>query len=235
MNTQSSTAAVSLLESGFHISLSRFRQCQLGHAGQSSQRHQNRYDNQLNATSFEQLLYWLSPDRDTAGRKYESIRSRLITRFKSRRCAFPEDLADVTFDRVARKLTDLTIRFTGDPLPYFYGVAEKIYLEHQREITTRRNCRSNALPTHDENPELENMLNKLDQALSRIHESERELILRYYDWDGNSKIDIRRALAKQLGLEPQALRVRVFRIRRKIKNYIVNPAATPSVSSTETN
>ena len=179
------------------------------------------HDARANAAAFERFLCWLGPDPESAGRKYELIRSRLIMMFKARRCVFAEDLADTTFERVARKLTDLTTEFTGDPARYFYGVAKKVYLEYQHEIMTKRMRVEYSLTTSTEDPDLENMLKQLDAALSAIPKSDRELILNYYTGSGRNKINHRRALAKQFGLQANALRLRVFRIRREIRNYIL--------------
>ena len=173
-----------------------------------------------NAAAFEQLLFWLGPDPESAGRKYELIRGRLIMMFRARRCVFAEDLADTTFERVARKLTDLTTEFTGDPARYFYGVAKKVFLEYQHELMTKRKRNCCLSPASAEDEDLENMLKQLDDALSAIPKSDRELILTYYTDSGRNKINHRRALARQFGVGPNALRLRVFRIRREIKNYI---------------
>ena len=206
MNTQYSSV-VSVTGSKIHCSPAR------------SQHQQTGSDQWPNAAAFERFLYWLGPDPETAGRKYELIRSRLIMMFRARRCVFAEDLADATFERVVRKLTALTTELTGDPARYFYGVAKKIYQEYQRTTyPSRVEC---SLPTDTGDPDLENMLKRLDEALSTIPNPDRELILRYYTGNGRNKINQRRALAQQFGLEPSALRVRVFRIKREIKNYIL--------------
>jgi len=60
------------------------------------------FNNAINAAAFERFLCWLGPDPESAGRKYELIRGRLIMMFRARRCVFAEDLADTTFERVAR-------------------------------------------------------------------------------------------------------------------------------------
>lgn len=177
---------------------------------------------QLNNTAaFERFLYWLGPDPESAGRKYELIRDRLIMMFRARRCVFAEDLADATFERVARKLTQLNNEFTGDPARYFYGVAKKVFLEYQRELMSKRKKAGRMLPISGEDQDQENMLQQLDDALSAIPQSDRELILTYYTDSGRDKINHRRALAKQIGVGPNALRLRVFRIRREIRNYIM--------------
>src|SRR3712207_6798979 len=98
----------------------------------------NVHDVRINVAEFDRLLGWLGPDPESAGRKYELIRGRLIMMFRARRCLFAEDLADTTFERVARKLADLTAEFTGDPARYFYGVAKKVYLEYQHDIMNKR-------------------------------------------------------------------------------------------------
>lgn len=176
-------------------------------------------------TAFQRLLYWLGPDPETAGRKYESIRGRLIMMFRARRCVFAEDLADATFERVVRKLANLT-EFSGDPARYFYAVARKIYLEYQREITDAywKSRRSESDDTG--NQDLENKLKQLDEALSTIPNSDRELILKYYADSGKNKIIQRRVLAEQFGIQPSTLRQRIFRIRKDIKNHMIRASAT---------
>ena len=178
-------------------------------------------DSVANAAAFEQFLCWLGPDPESAGRKYELIRDRLINMFRARRCVFAEDLADTTFERVARKLTVLTSEFNGDPATYFYGVAKKVFLESQRELITKRKRVPCLSPGSAEDEELEDMLKRLDDALSAIPKFDRELILTYYTDNGRNKIRHRQDLARQLGLGPNALRLRVFRIRKEIRNYIL--------------
>ncbi|HEY6802445.1 MAG TPA: sigma-70 family RNA polymerase sigma factor [Pyrinomonadaceae bacterium] len=139
--------------------------------------------------------------------------------FKARRCIFAEDLADATIERVARKLTDTNFQFAGDPAFYFYGVAKKIYLEHKRAPTVDYCGQDFYLPSNSHDDLLEERLRQLDQALNTISKTDRELILRYYDCQTNN-IKQRRALANELGIPPNALRLRVFRIRKELKNQL---------------
>jgi len=208
------------------FSPTRYRQSRLNRHARPSRRQNTVSNYRLNAEVFEQFLGWLGPDPETAGRKYESIRQRLIMMFRARRCVFAEDLADATFERVARKLDDLTAGFTGDPARYFYGVAKKIFLEYQHEVTAVRSWSESPLPVKTDDAELENRLEQLDEALETIPSSDRELILRYYTGTGHSKITHRRALAEQIGIRPNALRLRVFRIRKEIKNYMLQSNAS---------
>jgi hypothetical protein len=57
--------------------------------------------------------------------------------------------------------------------------------------------------------------------VNAIPKSDRELILTYYTGTGKNKIKHRQALARQSGLGLNALRLRVFRIRREIKNQML--------------
>jgi DNA-directed RNA polymerase specialized sigma24 family protein len=224
MSTQCN-AAISLTAQNIQASLGRYRGSQRSPATQISLSPQIGADPRLKAAAFERFIYWLGPDAETAGRKYESIRGRLIMMFKARRCVFAEDLADATFERVVRKLSDLTTEFTGDPARYFYGVAKKIYLEYQREILAEHRRTACSLSTGAGNSDLENRLKQLDEALNTIPKSDRELILKYYTGTGRTKINHRRALAEQFGVGSNALRLRVFRIKREIKNYMLRSSA----------
>lgn len=220
MNKQFSTS-VSLTGHQVHLRPRRYRRSQLNHRARPSRRQHIVSNYQHTADAFEQFLGWLGPDPETAGRKYESIRRRLIMMFRAKQCVFAEDLADATFERVARKLGDLAAGFTGDPTAYFYGVAKKIYLEYQREIAVIRSRFEFSPPAKTDDTDLEDRLTQLDEALGTIPSSDRELILRYYTGTGPTKIRHRRALAEQFGIQPNALRLRVFRIRREIRNYML--------------
>jgi RNA polymerase sigma factor (sigma-70 family) len=224
MSTDYSTA-VSLTSSSVHFSPACRQVRQLSIATKPARRMQIGSDSSLNAAAFERFLYWLGPDPETAGRKYELIRGRLIMMFRARRCVFAEDLADATFERVVRKLANLTLESSGDPARYFYGVAKKIYLEYLHQIRADHRRFESWPRTDTDNPDLEHLLKQLDEALSTIPTSDRELILRYYNGSRTNKINHRRDLAEQFGLRPSALRLRVFRIRRAIKNYMARSRA----------
>src|SRR5689334_14540929 len=94
-------------------------------------------DRELTYEVFEALLRWLAPDRDEAGKRYEDIRHRLIRIFACRGCAESDMLADETINRVAQKVGELAATYQGDPALYFYGVANKIYLEQLKKAKPR--------------------------------------------------------------------------------------------------
>ena len=87
----------------------------------------------ITAENFQILLRWLDGNAETAGEKYERIRSRLIRMFIGRGCYEAELLADRTIDRVTSRVPEIGPSFVGEPANYFYAVAHKIHLEWLRE------------------------------------------------------------------------------------------------------
>jgi len=167
----------------------------------------------IDEASFDRLLHWLDPDPEMAGQQYEIIRRKLIVFYSSRQCFFAEDLADETFNRVARKLSQIKEHYIGNPQNYFFGVARKIYLEYLRSSPVQKSLSFLELPSlSSANHEVEELFAHLDECLEQIPPKDRELILTYYQENGRDKIDNRKMLAGELGISLRALRIRVHRI-----------------------
>lgn len=164
-------------------------------------------DVDIDQASFNLLLSWLDPDSETAGQKYEIIRRKLIRLFNNRRCIFAEDLADETFNRVARGLSKVKDFYVGNPLNYFFGVARRVYLEYLRRLTAQKQL---FLPVAvDEDEEL---FKQLDDYIGQLPHKDRDLILTYYQGNGRDKIDQRKKLAEEMGIQLNTLRLRAYRI-----------------------
>ncbi len=168
----------------------------------------------LSQEAFDALLDWLDSDREQAGIKYEQIRSRLIKIFTGRGCIDPEELADETINRVTRKLDEIQNEFTGDRARYFFGVANKIYLEHLR----RKQPQSPPPSSDSGRAELEYRC--LERCIERLSEEDRTLLLKDYGAKGRTQTERRKALAEELGISLNALRIRVYRIRVTLKECI---------------
>jgi DNA-directed RNA polymerase specialized sigma24 family protein len=165
---------------------------------------------------FDRLLGWLDQDREQAGLIYESLRGRLITIFAARNCPIPEELADETMDRVARRVADIADAYTGDKARYFFGVANNVHHEYlkrpvapetQEEITVREPAETDRERVH----------NCLEQCLSRLSDAGRETILRYYSQEKQAKIELRVQIAAELGISLNTLRLRVLRWKEKLQ------------------
>src|SRR6266550_6910983 len=81
----------------------------------------------LTQEAFDRLLASMGGDRESAGEQYLETRSKLVRFFEWRGTSFPEDHADETINRVAKRLSE------GEhirELPkYFFGVARLVLLE----------------------------------------------------------------------------------------------------------
>ncbi len=163
----------------------------------------------LTQQAFDKMLMWLDDDRDRAGEKYEKIRRRLISIFTYRgNCTTPEELADETINRVMRRIDDIVDTYEGDPALYFYGVANKVYLEFIRKKPAH-----NPPPPPDPSDQVEREHACLDRCMAQLPARSRELVLQYYQQDKRAKIDHRKELADKLGIALNALRIRAYRIR----------------------
>jgi RNA polymerase sigma factor (sigma-70 family) len=170
---------------------------------------------ELTPEAFDKLLLWLSSDRDQAGNKYEEIRRKLITILTCRGCTCPEDLADQTMNRVARKIPEIIDHYTGDASLYFYDVARKIHLEY-----VRKRPDPVLAPAPDPPQELEEQYECLEQCMKQLTSRNRELVLEYYQEEKQAKIDRRRELADRLGIAVNALRIRAHRIRASLQECL---------------
>jgi len=169
----------------------------------------------LSQEAFDALLDWLDPDREQAGIKYEQIRLRLIKIFTGRGCVDAEDLSDETINRVTTKLEELEKEFSGDRTRYFFGVANKVYLEYLR----RKTPQVPPWPTSD-SERLELEYRCLEHCIEQLSPENRELLLEYYGVEGRAKVEHRKAMAERLRIGPNALRIRAFRIRLGLQECV---------------
>lgn len=167
---------------------------------------------------FEHTLYWLNPDPEQAGKKYESIRGRLIEILASRGCHEADLWADVTIDRVVSKIDEIEETFEGDPAHYFYGVARKVFLEYLKKKPHSATPLPPAPPPRPDNVELEHAC--LEHCLDRLSRQDRNLICSYYTKERREKIKNRTDLAATLGIGLNALRIKTHRIRITVKSCV---------------
>jgi len=166
---------------------------------------------ELTPEAFGRLLTWLDADGERAGQKYEEIRDRLIRIFVCRGCPVAEDLADEAINRVIRKLPEIAGTYSGKPELYFYGVAYKVFKEYGKVGPEARPLPGPG-PPEDSGPEYA----CLERCMQTLPLGDQELVLQYYREEKQSKIDYRKELARRLGIEPNALRIRAYRIRVRL-------------------
>ena len=163
------------------------------------------------------MLAWLDPDRDIAGRKYETIRAGLIRIFIAKGFSNAEDLADETITRVTKRLPEIRDTYVGDPAHYFYGVARNLIHEayRRKEIATDVTPVAEIQITHRSDE-----YDCLMRCLQFLAREKREMILDYHGYEGHIKIEIHKMMAQKLGISKGALRLRAHHIRSELEKCV---------------
>lgn len=167
----------------------------------------------LEQAELNRLLEWLDSDRERAGERYEEIRRRLITIFAARQCAVPEELADETIDRVARRVADIAGSYTGDKALYFFGVANNVHHEYLKKPAPPDP--SNIID--DEPDDREQRHDCLEECLGKLPGELRAMLVRYYSEERQAKIELHKQMAAEMGITINTLRLRVLRLKEKLQ------------------
>ena len=189
----------------------------------------------LTAQAFDGLLACLDPDRERAAGVYEVIRGKLITYFESRGCLFPDDYADETINRAARKISEGAAIYAKEPASYFYGIARNLLQEYwesrphgytpvEKILTVKHASESpeEAIQRTAERLQRERQIECLEQCVGSLSPNDRELIVDYYQGESGIKIKNRKLLAERLSIPLNALRIRALRIRERLEECLEN-------------
>lgn len=184
--------------------------------------HVKRHKWSLTQEAFDNLLQRFAADREDAAKQYERLRVKLVRFFEWRKLAAPEECADETIDRVARRLGEG--QEIDNIASFSYGVARKIFQERVRQHDATSldldNARDVAVaPVIDEREPDERLL-CFDRCLESLPEDKRNLIIDYYQQEKRAKIDLRNQLAERLSIPLNALRIRVHRIRMSLESCV---------------
>jgi DNA-directed RNA polymerase specialized sigma24 family protein len=183
----------------------------------------------LNEAAFHRLLTWLDEGADSQGEQYLDIRDRLVDYFARRNGPAPDDLADETLNRVARRLEENGSIDNVVPARYCYIVAKFVLLESLRQRARQPGMawgddhNAEAAPTtpaDDTGEERDRTFACLERCLEALTPSERELIVDYYRMQSGSASAQRKQLAERLGLTANSLAIRACRIRSRLERCV---------------
>ena len=175
----------------------------------------------LTQEAFDKLLIALGGDRDRGSEKYLEIRTQLTRFFEWRGCSFPEDHADETFNRIAKKIEqgEEILNLQG----YAMGVARLLLLEvfksKEREQSALNEIGA-ATDVYTEPDDGEQRLECLRNCLQTLSPDNRELILQYYQGEKGEKIQNRKKLLERLGIPVNTLRMRALRLRERLQSCV---------------
>ena len=174
--------------------------------------------------SFEKLLAAFDADPAKAGKIYEQVRVKLLRYFEWNGVADADRYADVTLDRVMRRLDEGEI--VANIMPYIFTVASFVKREAWKEEERLRKAEAEIKKTAEvtQHPVVSENPRQFcfDRCLNTLPVETRKLMLDYYSEEGSAKIRLRKEMAKRLGIEMNALRIRAHRIRTGLESCVKN-------------
>lgn len=184
----------------------------------------------MTESAFVQFLNWFDEGVDSGGEKYLEMRRRLVSYFDRKNCLLPDELADETLNRVARRLEEEGSIINVSPAHYCYIIAKFVFLEYLRRTEHGQVSIDELSPLSDtalsppaiserneETDREEKRLNCLEHCLKDLEQNNREMIIQYYQGEQRAKIENRRALAEASGITMNALSIRACRIRDRLE------------------
>jgi RNA polymerase sigma factor (sigma-70 family) len=151
-----------------------------------------------------------------------------ITRYAVRRCASPDDVADLVGEcfLVALQAAHRYVPETDTALPWLFGIARRLLAKQRRKYVGNRRLEikvSNSFPvfTAAEDDAVASAIDAakqaplLEDALDRLTRSERD-VLELVAYDGLSPSEA----AHALDITPNAARLRLSRARRAVRNHL---------------
>ncbi|WP_336206396.1 RNA polymerase sigma factor [Nonomuraea sp. LPB2021202275-12-8] len=160
---------------------------------------------------------------DNRKNRFEAVYLQTYERilgYATRRCDSPHDAADVVAETYAiawRRFDSLPEN--GEARLWLYGVARNVLANHRRGVARHRH-RSVELDTdvadlYARSPESSVELNAITRALRELPEDDRELIS-LVAWEGLDHGEI----AKVLGCSRNAVRIRLYRARKRLSKAL---------------
>ena len=177
----------------------------------------------ITQTGFDKFLTTLDADREQAGAKYESLRGRLVKFFEWRNCDAAQELTDIVFDRVIKKIAE------GEQIQnigaYSATVAQFVFKEDCRRRERHFESIEDVPETHyllkktefieEETDDLQ--MNCLEKCLAKFSAENRRLIVAYHDTDERTMIATRKRVADEMEISLNVLRIRVCRLKAKLE------------------
>jgi len=167
---------------------------------------------------FDKLLQRLDADRDRAGEKYNQLQEKLVRFFRWSGCSPPEEYAQETLNRVARKIAEGKV--VGDLNKYIHGILRHVRLEAARQQIREHAAGQRLTAFQTRPPDLERLEAQdrcLRECMQQLSAEDRDLIQRYLQGEKGSKVENRARLAGQRGVSLNALRIRYHRVRNALR------------------
>ncbi len=158
------------------------------------------------------------------GQDWMCLREAVMHFLRRRGATDPEELAqEAVFRVLVNVLRGSEIQSMES---YTYGVAGRVFQEHRRHLK-RHEPLDEDIAIHLESESFEQQFASLMLCkLRALSEDEIKLLEAYYPDANGNVIVARQRLALRLGLSPNALRLRVSRLRRKLQQSLRAPGTS---------
>jgi RNA polymerase sigma factor (sigma-70 family) len=165
----------------------------------------------------ESFLSRFDPDPRAAERKCEDLWRRLVFYFQHHLVRSPEDRAQDVFYRILNNLPESATSYE-DVVKFSFGVARNVVFEAGRELAPAEPPAEVAAgdPDPEEMTSAKQRAEKIQECLQSLSASDQELIEDWY-LEGRKRHS---EVAERLSLTPNALRLRVFRIKNRFEECL---------------
>ena len=160
-------------------------------------------------------------DKEAFGKLYNEYYGKIyrycmINIYKSE---LAQDLCQETFIRAWKSLPSFTLDKGGTFQAYIFRIARNLIIDLSRkkkEFSLAEYVEIEVHENFEEQLDKENEVEKLKRAIAKLEDIDRQIIiLRYFEEMGHSEV------AKIIGINEGALRVRTARLLKKMKEIII--------------
>lgn len=175
----------------------------------------------MSPEDFARFLEYLSPDPEEAGRLYLRLHKKLVGFFSLRGVSDPANAADETVERATLQIN--AGKNVPDMEKYCVGIARNIAKERwrreQRESSVFRLFIASLADDSDQ--EVERIQRILKPCFEQLTGEEQKLLRGYCQvLRGRPRAEHRRQLAETMKATPQAVRIRVTRLRSRLADCV---------------
>jgi len=177
----------------------------------------------LNKEMLDKVLSLLDPDKEQAALEYAKLHERLTRFFDWNNAVDPGALADEAMDRLGKRALDDQVEGgVRSASSFLLGIARHLLQEERRRQSRDVEARRLWTATLDGSSpaESERMDEAVRSSLAKMKPDGRKLIEAYYRHSGGLKIKAHQDLALAYGLSLNALRNRVFRLRKELESSV---------------